>query len=178
MTRRVRVTVTDAHGRQKSWSGLARWLERAAPARARGAVTVAVVPDAAMKRLNKRFRRTDRTTDVLSFGGPKRPKAQGPRPKAQGPRPEDRLGGPWARGPGPALGDIAIASGVARRQARQQGHSLAIELRILALHGLLHLLGYDHLTDQGQMRRLEERLRRRMGLPVGLIARTPRRARR
>jgi probable rRNA maturation factor len=72
------------------------------------------------------------------------------------------------------LGDVAIAAGVARRQAARHGHSLATELRILALHGLLHLLGYDHEQDQGRMRRFEERLRRRAGLPGGLIARARR----
>jgi probable rRNA maturation factor len=71
------------------------------------------------------------------------------------------------------LGEIAIALGVARRQAAEIGHPLGTELRILALHGLLHLLGYDHETDQGDMRRAEERLRRAAGLPTGLIARTP-----
>jgi probable rRNA maturation factor len=60
---------------------------------------------------------------------------------------------------------------VARRQARRAGHGYATELRILALHGLLHLLGYDHDTDRGQMARLEDRLRRQAGLPSGLIGR-------
>ena len=69
------------------------------------------------------------------------------------------------------LGDIAIAAGVARRQARAHGHPLRTEVRTLALHGLLHLLGYDHETDRGEMRRLEERLRERAGLGSGLIAR-------
>jgi probable rRNA maturation factor len=69
------------------------------------------------------------------------------------------------------LGDLAIAKGVAARQARQLGHSLQTELRILALHGLLHLLGYDHETDRGEMGRLEDQLRQRAGLPAGLIAR-------
>jgi probable rRNA maturation factor len=73
---------------------------------------------------------------------------------------------------GESLGDIAIASGIAARQAAEAGHSVSIELRVLALHGLLHLLGYDHETDHGEMSRVEERLRRRAGLPGGLIGRS------
>jgi probable rRNA maturation factor len=71
------------------------------------------------------------------------------------------------------LGDIVIATGVARRQARAAGHSYATELRVLALHGLLHLLGYDHHDpgDGGRMARAEARLRRRGGLGAGLIER-------
>jgi probable rRNA maturation factor len=80
-------------------------------------------------------------------------------------------------GPWPFLGEIAIAQGVARRQAQALGHSVGVEIRVLALHGLLHLLGYDHDTDQGEMGKLEERLRRRCGLPSGLIARAPGRLR-
>jgi probable rRNA maturation factor len=72
------------------------------------------------------------------------------------------------------LGDIVIAAGVAGRQARAAGHSLQTELRLLALHGLLHLLGYDHERDDGRMARLERRLRRRGGLREGLIERAPR----
>jgi len=123
--------------------GLGRWLASVAPARARGAVTVAVVPDGRVRRLNRRYRGIDRATDVLSF------------PAAE---------------PG-NLGDIVIALGVARRQAREAGHSLQTELRVLALHGLLHLLGYDHERDAGQMARLETRLRARGGLRAGLIER-------
>jgi probable rRNA maturation factor len=71
------------------------------------------------------------------------------------------------------VGDIAIATGVARRQARDAGHSYQTELRVLALHGLLHLLGYDHhdRADSGRMARAEARLRRRGGLKTGLIER-------
>jgi|SRR5688572_2793722 probable rRNA maturation factor len=125
--------------------GLARWLESVAPARARGAVTIALVPDARIRALNRQFRRKDHPTDVLSF-----------------PAGEPGL-----------LGDIVIALGVARRQAAEAGHAFGTELRVLALHGLLHLLGYDHEHDEGQMARLEKRLRTRGGLREGLIERVP-----
>jgi probable rRNA maturation factor len=69
------------------------------------------------------------------------------------------------------LGEIVIAGGVARRQARQAGHPIQVELRVLALHGLLHLLGYDHERDDGRMARVERRLRRKGGLREGLIER-------
>jgi probable rRNA maturation factor len=69
------------------------------------------------------------------------------------------------------LGDIVIARGVAARQARAQGHAPSVELKVLALHGLLHLLGYDHEADNGRMRRVEARLRRQGGLTHGLIER-------
>jgi probable rRNA maturation factor len=72
------------------------------------------------------------------------------------------------------LGDIVIATGVARRQAREAGHSYPTELRVLALHGLLHLLGYDHERpgDAGRMARVEARLRAKGGLKSGLIERS------
>ncbi|HEY3161548.1 MAG TPA: rRNA maturation RNase YbeY [Vicinamibacterales bacterium] len=123
--------------------GLARWLASVAPARARGTLTVAIVSDARIRALNREYRRKDNATDVLSF-------------------PSEERG---------FLGDVVIASGVAARQARAAGHSLATELRVLALHGLLHLLGYDHERDDGRMARLERRLRKRGGLREGLIER-------
>jgi probable rRNA maturation factor len=144
------VAVTDARGHQiPGGAALGRWLESQAPRRARGHLTLAIVSDAAMRRLNKQFRGKDMATDVLSF------------PPDAGTSGSSRL----------FLGDLAIAKGIAARQARQLGHSLQTELRILALHGLLHLLGYDHETDRGEMGRLEDQLRQRAGLPAGLIAR-------
>jgi len=83
---------------------------------------------------------------------------------------------PQPLAPSPFLGDIVIARGVARRQARDAGHSEHAELRVLALHGLLHLLGYDHERDNGRMRRVERRLRRKGGLDEGLIERAGARA--
>jgi probable rRNA maturation factor len=71
----------------------------------------------------------------------------------------------------PSLGEIVIARGVARRQAREAGHAELAELKVLALHGLLHLLGYDHERDDGRMRRVEGRLRRKGRLREGLIER-------
>jgi probable rRNA maturation factor len=140
------VSVSDGRGRPLHDGGLARWLASVAPARVRGEVGVALVTDARIRRLNARYRRTDAATDVLSF-------------------PADGT-----------LGDIVIATGVARRQARQAGHSYATELRVLALHGLLHLLGYDHddPQDRGRMARAERRLRAKGRLKVGLIERSTR----
>jgi probable rRNA maturation factor len=158
--------------------GLARWLQSVAPARARGSVSIAVVSDARVRGLNRDYRRKDATTDVLSFpadvdeAGLTSPAPRHHRRCATltGSVPPDH-----GRGAGLVnslfLGDIVIASGAARRQARQAGHSLQTELRILALHGLLHLLGYDHEQDNGQMARLERRLRRSGGLREGLIER-------
>ena len=143
----LKVTVTDGRGRPWPSASLGRWLAAHGPARARGTATIALVSDAAMRRLNATFRGADYATDVLSF-------------------PSDIPG---------VLGDIAIARGVAARQAKQLGHSESTELKTLALHGLLHLLGYDHDSDRGEMRKVEDRLRRRAGLPAGLITRETRR---
>jgi probable rRNA maturation factor len=146
----IRVSVVDAAGRAVRAPGLARWHARVAPARAAGQVTVALVSDARMRALNSRYRMKNYPTDVLAFGPPSLPR-----------RAHDRH-----------LGDIVIAKGVAARQARGFGHPLPTELKILALHGLLHLLGYDHETDTGQMAELERRLRRKGGLNRGLTERS------
>lgn len=146
------VTVTDGRGRAALAPGLAAWLVRVAPRAARGEVAIALVSDARIRTLNRRYRHKDYATDVLSF-------------------PTERGGGrPKARG---FLGDLVIATGVARRQASAAGHSYATELKVLALHGLLHLLGYDHESprDRGRMARVERRLRASGGLRAGLIER-------
>jgi len=156
--------------------GLASWLGRAAPARARGRVAVALMGDTALRRLNGQFRGVDAPTDVLSF--PASARARAGRARASRGR---RAAAARSRARHDDktsdishLGDIAIAVGVARRQAARYGHALSTEVKVLALHGLLHLLGYDHDRDQGQMLRLEARLRRRMNLPAGLLARAAR----
>jgi probable rRNA maturation factor len=69
------------------------------------------------------------------------------------------------------MGDVVIASGVAKRQAKAAGHTAQTEVRVLALHGLLHLLGYDHESDDGKMAKAELRLRKKAGLKEGLIER-------
>ena len=140
---RLRVSVASPDGQDAATGGLGPWLKRAAPASARGDVTIALVSDRRIRALNRQFRGKDSATDVLSF-------------------PSGERG---------FLGDIVIAEGVAKRQAREAGHSLQTELRVLSLHGLLHLLGYDHETDDGKMARVEARLRRKAGLPEGLIER-------
>lgn len=151
----LRVDVSSGEGRRVPADGLARWLSEVAPASARGEVTVALVGDRQIRSLNRRFRGLDRVTDVLAF--PMDGAAAGPGPLASGPR---------------YLGDIVIATDRARRQARAEGHSLTTELRVLALHGLLHLLGYDHERDAGQMERMEGRLRRQGRLPPTRVQRS------
>jgi probable rRNA maturation factor len=99
---------------------------------------VRFVGDRSMRLTNRRFRGKDQTTDVLSFPG------------------ED-VGDTG----GAHLGDILISVPTARRQAAEAGHPVDRELKILILHGILHCLGHDHETDQGEMERLERRLRKR-----------------
>jgi len=151
MTAPRRLTIDVVTSGATRAPGLGRWLASIAPARARGTMTIAIVSDSRVQELNRRYRRKDMPTDVLSF-------------PASDESPSDEGG---------YLGDVVIAAGVARRQAKQAGHSLQHELRVLALHGLLHLLGYDHERDAGRMARVEARLRRRGGLREGLIERQP-----
>ena len=115
-------------------------------ARLRGDVGLCLTEDREMRALNRRFRRKNKPTDVLSF--PASPDLNG------------------------YAGDLAISLDIARANARRYGHSLAKEVKILILHGLLHLAGYDHERDNGRMARMELKLRRELGLPDGLIART------
>jgi probable rRNA maturation factor len=171
----LRVVLVDDVGRPARVGGLAEWLRGLAPARARGLVTIALVDDATMRRLNRRYLGKNRATDVLSFAAGVRGSAAFAR-SASAPKDAPRHTGEprrtgVSRRAGPFFGDIAIATGVARRQAREAGHSYAQEVRVLALHGLLHLLGYDHETDGGAMARLEARLRRRGGLKAGVVER-------
>ncbi len=156
---RLQVAVSDERGRPL-WPSLGRWLASVAPARARGVVNVALVSDTRVRGLNRQFRGLDKTTDVLSFVAGSSGPGEGARTSSS--RQVTHL-----------LGDIVIARGVAKRQAQRAGHGEATELRVLALHGLLHLLGYDHedANDRGAMERLERRLRRRGGLKEGLIER-------
>ncbi len=107
-----------------------------------------ITNDTEMASLNEQFRGKAGTTDVLSF--------------------------PWndvSPDGGERLGDIAISLQKARAQAREFGHAVEEEIRILLLHGVLHLTGYDHESDDGEMRRAEQRWRKKLGLATGLIAR-------
>ena len=127
---------------------LARFVTRARlAARLHGAVNVLLTSNSELRALNSRFRGKDRPTDVLSF------------PPVFG------LGNAFA-------GDVAISAEMAAHNARRLGHSPAEEVEILVLHGLLHLAGYDHERDHGEMARTEERLRRALHLPAGLIDRS------
>jgi probable rRNA maturation factor len=159
---RLRVSIVDDVGRPLGAAALAAWLQRVAPARARGEVTVAFVSDRRIRALNRRYRGVDASTDVLSF----------PAVETSAPTMSPAQGFSLV----PAfLGDIVIARGVAARQARAAGHSERTEWRVLALHGLLHLLGYDHERDHGEMRRVETRLRQKGGLAESLSERGARR---
>ena len=125
---------------------LSRFVTRASRAvHLRGALNVLVTSSRELRALNRRFRKKDKTTDVLSF----------PPMFDEG-----------------FAGDIAISADIAARNAKQLAHSAADEVKILVLHGVLHLAGYDHEKDDGEMDRVERRLRKTLALPLGLIERT------
>ena len=115
-------------------------------------LTVRLVSDAEIARMNETFRKKKGPTDVLSF------------PMMARRRPV-RLGrGSRTVKVGEYLGDIAISPATAQRYAKKNGRKLSSELQVLILHGVLHLLGYDHETDRGKMDRIERKLRKRLGL--------------
>jgi probable rRNA maturation factor len=175
------VVVSDERGRSVGERGLAAWLRRVAPRKAVGTLSVALVSDRRIRELNRAYRGHDQATDVLSFPAEDRRRGFGQNPlgfrrNLRGFRLQPEAGArqnlrSFRLQPEVHLGDIVIARGVARRQARAAGHSPQTEFRVLALHGLLHLLGYDHERDAGTMLRAERRLRRRGGLREGLIER-------
>lgn len=117
-----------------------------------GGVTLLVTSSRELRTLNRRFGGKDKATDVLSFPA------------------KMRL-------PLRFTGDVAISADIASQNAARLGHSVVEEIKILALHGLLHLAGHDHERDNGEMSRTEMRLRKQLGLPVGLIERSERPAR-
>jgi len=114
-------------------------------ARLRGMVTLMVTDNRELRALNLRFKGADRATDVLSFPAPV-----------------------FVRG---FAGDVAVSVEIAAKNARLLGHSVSEEIRILVLHGVLHLAGYDHDTDNGEMASRELLMRKRLSLPTGLIER-------
>lgn len=131
-----------------SRSGLTRFFRTAQDAVGlQGEVDVLLADDPTLKRLNRSYRGKNKATDVLSFPAP------------------EELAGQHA-------GDLAISLETAARQAAEHGHSLRDEVRILLLHGLLHLHGMDHEADKGEMAAREGELRGSLRLPAGLIART------
>ena len=138
--RRVPVAVKPLEGFLRAVQQTLRLQERE--------VTVCLVSDSAIARLNRTFRGKPGPTDVLSFPA-----------NGASARSSDSSTSSTSN-----LGDIAISPESARRNARRSARPLAQELRILILHGVLHLMGYDHETDHGEMERLERRLRRRLGV--------------
>jgi len=146
-TTKTSASTTDKSQRLPAARTLARFLALAqAAVRLRGEVTVLLTTDAALRKLNRNFRGKDQATDVLSF-------------------PAEGIGAEEI------AGDLAISVPTALRQAVEQGHTLSTEIKVLILHGLLHLFGYDHEADNGKMARRERLLRARLILPQGLIER-------
>jgi probable rRNA maturation factor len=145
--KKTAATGTDKNFRLPSARTLARFLALAQKTvRLRGQVTVLLTTDAAIRKLNRQFRHKDKATDVLSF-------------------PAEGIGAEKL------AGDLAISVPIARIQAVEQGHTLSTEIKVLILHGLLHLAGHDHEVDEGKMARRERQLRAKLGLPQGLIER-------
>jgi probable rRNA maturation factor len=141
-------------GQRLSARALTRFLARAQWAvRLRGEVSVLLTTDRRIRRLNREYRGKDKATDVLSF--PARERVQNQKKTHE-----------------MIAGDLAISRDTAGKQAAARGHSLETEIKVLILHGLLHLAGYDHEDDAGQMAKREQRLRAQLGLPQGLIERT------
>jgi probable rRNA maturation factor len=127
------------------------------------AASVCLVTNGQIAKWNAAYRGKPKPTDVLSFpvkGAPREGAAPG-RKRKPARAPSSRTGG---FADSAYLGDIAIAPAVARQNARLYRRSLSQEIRILILHGILHLMGYDHETDSGQMERRERRLRRALGI--------------
>jgi rRNA maturation RNase YbeY len=114
-------------------------------------ITIAFVSDAEIARWNEAYRQKKGPTDVLSFPAMSG-LSHGPGTKSNGAKALE------------ILGDIAIAPETARRFAKKNGRTLDNEIRVLMLHGVLHLMGYDHESDHGQMNRIEQKLRRRLGI--------------
>jgi probable rRNA maturation factor len=134
--------ITGVSTRSVSAAQLQRFARRAQKlAEIQGEVDILIATNKRLRDLNRRFRRKNAPTDVLSF-------------------------------PRPSGGDIAISAQIALENAQRFGHSLANELKILVLHGMLHLAGYDHESDNGRMARAEARLRSQLKLPASLIDRT------
>jgi len=134
---RLEVVLVEKQRRRRTSPARLRRVLRGAAAilRVRGEVAVVLAGDELLRRLNRDYRGKDRPTDVLSFPGD---------------------------GGESGLGDVVISVATAERNARGLGRTLLQELDVLALHGFLHVLGYDHETDDGSMDRLEARLRRRL----------------
>jgi probable rRNA maturation factor len=127
---------------------LLAFAERArSAAKLRGTVTILISSNEKLRALNRAFRGKNKPTDVLSFPGAE--------PNVSG-----------------YCGDIAISAEIAIDNAKRYGHSPADEVKILILHGMLHLAGHDHEKDNGKMARLENKLRKHLGLPASLIERT------
>lgn len=139
---------------QLSQQALARFVLQARRAVGLGGIpNVLVTSSAVVRTLNRQFRGKNRATDVLSFPSTA-PLSRAVRQRV------------------PLAGDVAISADVARQNAARLGHSAAAEVKILALHGILHLAGFDHERDNGTMARKEMTLRQRLNLPAALIERT------